>query len=329
MRLLLPHCAGCWLALVLGANLQAAPVIVNGFAAIVNDKVITIEDVAQAVRQTDVEAARLRYGANPRAYDQEVARLRQDALLGLIERELILSEFKTAGYQLPPNALDEQLKDRIREDYGGNRTTLIKTLQAQNITVETYKERMRERFIVEALTRQNINSAILISPYKIERYYREHLDQFELKDRIKLRMISLWHKADRGPEATRQLADHLAEQLKNGVSFTDLATLHSDDPQRRDGGDRGWIEREGTELRSDLQTYAFSLTPGTPSEVLETAEGCYLMLVEEAQQAHTRPLIEVRDSIEAILQQEERARLREEWISRLREKSFVRFFPMK
>lgn len=52
----------------------------------------------------------------------------------------------------------------------------------------------------------------------------------------------------------------------------------------------------------------------------------YLMLAEEKQVAHTRPLAEVRDEIERELLLQERARLQKKWIERLRTKSFVRYF---
>ena len=327
MHLPRPTLLWALLTATLAVGSQAAPRIVNGFAAVVNNKVITFQDVALAVQPADLEVARLRFGSSPRDYDQEVNRLRQEALVGLIETELILSEFETAGYHLPESVVEEQIKDRIREQYG-NRVRLMRTLQAENTTFETFRERVRERFIVQAMTAKNISSAVLISPYKIEKYYEENLDRYKVKDSVRLSMISLWHRVDRGPEATRELAKDLAQQLKDGASFSELAVLYSDDRMRRDGGDRGWIERGGPDLRSDLQDFAFSLEPGIPSEPLEKEEGCYLMLVEEARTARTRPLVEVRDEIEGILRQRERAQLREKWISRLRDKSFVRLFPM-
>ena len=52
----------------------------------------------------------------------------------------------------------------------------------------------------------------------------------------------------------------------------------------------------------------------------------YLMLVEEARNAHVRPLGEVREEIERILVITERGRLQKQWIEKLRKKSFVRYF---
>jgi len=73
---------------------------------------------------------------------------------------------------------------------------------------------------------------------------------------------------------------------------------------------------------------AFSLKPGELSDVLELAEGCYLMKVEEFHPAHTKPLNEVRGEIEKKLEGEQRQRLRKQWIERLKAKAFIRLFQM-
>ncbi len=312
--------------LAAGVASGAEPRLVNGYAAIVNDRVITYHQVEAEVRPTDIEAAQMRYGRQPQALAQEIDRLRQDALLGLIESQLILHEFQTANYRLPESIIEEQLKDRVREDYG-DQARLILSLRARGTTLDTFRRRIREDFIVSAMTARNVSSAVIISPYKIETYYRENEGRFQLPDRVHLRMIVVAKRADRGLEACREVADQALAQLKEGASFKDLAVRYSDDANRRPGGDWGWVERG--QLREDLQAVAFGLKTGGHSEVLEKPEGCYLMFAEEYRAAHTQSLKDVRDEIEDVLRRSERARLRQDWIKRLRAKSFVRLFPLR
>ena len=70
------------------------------------------------------------------------------------------------------------------------------------------------------------------------------------------------------------------------------------------------------------------MKPGDLSEVLEVAEGCYLMKVEEFRPAHTKPLSEVRGEIEKKLEAEQRQRLRKQWMDRLKAKAFIRLFQV-
>src|SRR5206468_7485976 len=96
-----------------------------------------------------------------------------DALEQLVQRQLILSDFKTAGYNLPESYIDDAVQERIHQRYG-DRVTLIKTLQAEQMTYEAFRQQLREQFIVEALRQKNISSELIISPHKIEVYYAEH-----------------------------------------------------------------------------------------------------------------------------------------------------------
>ena len=71
---------------------------------------------------------------------------------------------------------------------------------------------------------------------------------------------------------------------------------------------------------------AFKLKAGEHSEVIDLPEACYLMLVEETRPAHTRALSELREDIERTLLLQERARLQQRYIEKLRAKTFVRYF---
>jgi hypothetical protein len=51
------------------------------------------------------------------------------------------------------------------------------------------------------------------------------------------------------------------------------------------------------------------------------------MLVEQTRPAHVKPLNEVRDEIEATLRAQQRKQLEEQWIDRLKQKTFVLKFP--
>jgi hypothetical protein len=50
------------------------------------------------------------------------------------------------------------------------------------------------------------------------------------------------------------------------------------------------------------------------------------MQLVDKQTAHIKPLNEVRDEIEKILLSQQRERLQQQWIARLKKKTFYRFF---
>src|SRR5208282_4532555 len=125
------------------------------------------------------------YVGQPDMFRQKLGDALNDGQEQLIERQLILHDFDTEGYRLPETVVDELVQERIRERFG-DRTTLMKTLQAQGQTYEKFRKEVRDQYIVSALRAKSI-----ISPYKIETYYLAHQDDFKIEDEVKLRMIVL------------------------------------------------------------------------------------------------------------------------------------------
>ena len=171
------------LALIAGA---AAAQTLDGVAAIVNDKVITYSEVRDYM-QPVVQQLRRTYSGNELV--EKIRTAQVDALNNLIDRDLIIQEFNQKGYNFPATVIDGQLNDVIANDFGGDRSTFIKTLQAQRMTLEQYRDQLRDRIIVQAMRNRKTQQEVVVSPYKIEKYYQEHLDDYKVGDQIKLRMI--------------------------------------------------------------------------------------------------------------------------------------------
>lgn len=298
--------------------------LADGILAIVNNSVITREQVADYVAPA-IDALRQEYasqGGAPGELEQKASDVFNDGLEQLIERQLILRDFDVEGYKMPSSYVDQLVQDRIRERYG-DRITLMKTLRAQGMTFEQFRKDVRDQYIISAMRAKNVSQEIVISPYKIEQYYLAHQKDFKVGDQIKLRMIVL-NKSSADDQSPHRMAEEILTQIKQGASFAQMASVYSQGSQRGQGGDWGWVER--SVLRKELADVAFSLKPGQMSDIIETPQACYLMLVEQKRPAHVRPLSKVRDDIDATLRTQEQARLEKQWISSLKKKTFIRYF---
>jgi len=300
----------------------------NGIAVKVNDAIITFQEIYDEIDDNSLRLLRVQYGRQPELYQQKIEQLKSDTLQLLIERQLILDEFKSGesagNYKFPESYIDDEMKRRIRDKFG-DRVTMIKSLEHDGMSYEAFRRRLREDFIVGAMEFKNAGAEkIIVSPHKIEAYYTNNLEQFKVEDEVKLRMIFLRNKPDRDAAATRKLADEILAKVKGGAAFAEMASANSDDSYRSEGGLRPAEFRKT--LREDLASVAFSLKPGETSDVLERDDGCYLIKVEEFHPAHVKPLNEVRVEIEKTLTTGERRRLRNEWIARLKAKSFIKSF---
>ncbi len=310
-------------AMLTGFGFKAEAELVNGLDSIVHDSVITFQEVDDAASLI-VQRLRDQYANQPDELRKQLSNAYKETREELQERELILHEFATAGYNFPESIIDEQFEDYIKSKYG-DRVTFTKTLQQEGVTYEKARQDYRDTFIVEQMRLKNVSSAIMISPYKVETYYVEHKDDFKEEDKVKLSMIVLTNAPEADTTQTRKLADEILAKLNDGANFGDMASIYSQGSQARNRGDWDWVEK--SVLRKELADAAFTLKPGEHSGVIETPTAFYIMKVEDRKEAHVKPLSDVRDQVESLLLARERTRLQQQWIEKLRKKTFTREFP--
>jgi parvulin-like peptidyl-prolyl isomerase len=319
----------CFIAV--GAFLAFGPAaqagLVSGVSIVVNDDVITYGEIADKVAPRVGMLSTL-YPNEPQRFEDEARKVRDQQIEELVERKLILHEFTASGYvtNLLESFIDDQVKRNIQRDFYGDRARLIKTLQAEGLTYEMYRRQERENFIVNYMGYQNVDAPrkTLISPLKIERYYKDHQDAFKVDDQVKLRMIVINQPADGSPGEAKRIAGEVLAKIDSGVPFAEMAGIYSSGSKRADGGEYGWNDRSF--FKPELARIAFSLKAGQHSDVIELPEACYILLVEEVRPAHVKPLAEVRSDIERTLRTGERSRLRQQWIERLKNKSFIEYY---
>jgi peptidyl-prolyl cis-trans isomerase D len=145
-----------------------------------------------------------------------------------------------------------------------------------------------------------------ISDADVQAYYNQHQAQYQVKEQVKVRhiLIAVPQGADaKTDQAAKTKADDLLKQIKSGGNFADLASKNSDDPGSKvQGGELGWLDRGRTVPEFDKA--AFTLAPGSTSDVIKTQFGYHILQVEEKKTAHQRPLSEVKAEIVPVLEQQ-------------------------
>ena len=142
----------------------------------------------------------------------------------------------------------------------------------------------------------------------IAAFYEKHLDQYAYPEQFRARHILIMAD-DKAPAeihetAKAQIAD-IAERLKAGEDFAELAKEFSQDGSASNGGDLGWFAP--AQMVAPFATAVQALQPGEISGVVQTQFGYHLIKLEEKKAAGTTPLDEVQDSIRTRLAQEEAA----------------------
>jgi peptidyl-prolyl cis-trans isomerase SurA len=304
------------------AAFAGEPEVINGIAAVVNGDVITYSQVRELSEPRE-KLLRSQYAGQE--LEKQLKEAREAALKDLIDKRLIMQAFQKEKYEIPDHFVEEQVRGIIKESFGGDRNTFIKTLEAQSYSIGEFKQKETERMIVQAMRAKNVKKNPITSPTKVEEYYKKHRAEFTTKEQVKLRMIMISGHADTGQSATQKaLAEEVLGQLAGGGDFEHIARTYSEDGTRDAGGDWGWIERKT--LAAPLEKVAFNMPVGRISNIIEYGGNYYILKVEERQGGTTRSLAEARPDIEKKLIQEEAQDLQERWIAGLRAKAYIRTF---
>ena len=297
----------------------AATQVLDGVAAMVNDDVVTYSQVREL---TGALESSLHANLSGNALTERIKEVRLRAVNDLIDRQLILQEFKKMKGQIPPHAIDDRVNAIIREEFGGDKSAFIRTIAAQGFTLDRIRKMEEEKIIVQAMRSREMKEEPIIPAGRVESYYREHIREWTVGDQVKLSMIKI--NPGSAPEKKRKMIQEIREKLVRGADFASLASVYSEDSTQDKGGDWGWIKRG--DLNPDMEQVVFQLPIGKVSDIIELNQTYYIMLVEQKKGGVSKPLKELRAEIERRLLQIERQKDQQEWLQRLRKKAFVKIY---
>jgi hypothetical protein len=318
------------------ARAQDAPALADGIAAVVNDKVITYLQINQEVDETQKLLEQTYQGEE---LFQRVKEAKLNVLRALIERELIIQDFKTKGGFIPDTYVNERVGDIIRERYGGDRVVFMKSLYERGVTMQKYRSEIQDNAIVGYMRNKNVVQTVLVSPYQIEQYYQQNLHLFVQDEQVKVSTIVLRkalfpsHRVgkngqDEAYDPQEEIAHEIVYKLDTGSDFADLARQYSEGSNKDQGGELGWVTQTGKlAIRADLWPYIEKLEPGQHTDVIPTADGYYYVLqIEDRKKSQVTPLEDVRAQIEQTIINEQSQLRQQEWLDSLRAKAFIKMF---
>ncbi|HID50176.1 MAG TPA: hypothetical protein EYP40_11305, partial [Chromatiales bacterium] len=151
---------------------------------------------------------------------------------------------------------------------------------------------------------EDMASRVEVSDEELSSYYEQHLENYiSQPERRKVRHILIQVDAGTDDAKARARAEQLAQRLREGADFSELARSGSDDSvSAEQGGDLGFIS-QGM-MDKAFEQAAFRLKPGEVSPPVRSKFGYHLIRVDEIQPARVQSLAEVRDQIRKELQSE-------------------------
>jgi peptidyl-prolyl cis-trans isomerase SurA len=302
---------------------KAEQEVINGIAAVVNGEVITYSQVRELAAAQEKSASEIYHGDE---LQKKINDIRKHAIKDLVDRSLILQEFKKKEFTIPSYIIDDSIQKIIREEFGGDRLAFVRTLQAQGMSMARFRDLEKDKITVQAMRQSKVSENVIVSPVKIHEFYSKNSQTYTTPEQVKLRMIVL--REGGGGDASdpgigkKQMATEIREKLAGGAQFDRLAQMYSEDSTNESGGDWGWIDRKT--LNEELAKVAFSLKKGEISQVMQVDNAYYILMVEDKKPAITKPLSEVQQQIVQGLIEQEKVKAQEQWLDTLRKKAYIR-----
>ncbi|WP_438483381.1 peptidylprolyl isomerase [Oleiharenicola lentus] len=295
----------------------------NGIAAIVEDRIITVDDIRREI--APVVAQIQRDAKSEQDFNEKLEAYQEDVIQNLIDRVLIVKEFyKDEKRQVPASYIDNEVAETIITQFDGDRSKYLAYLRERGISQRDYRKEREEDMIYGYMQSQQRKSSSTVSPVKIEEFYKEHKDQFNQEDSVKLRVIQLSRNAGDTDETLRSRSEIIVTELKAGSDFGDVARKYSQDSRKGKGGDMGWQLRSA--LRKEFSDAIFGLEKGKYSEPIILTEGAFIFLAEDRKYAGILPIDEVRPEIERMLISQGTRQSTERWLEKLRRNAYVKHF---
>jgi len=301
----------------------AEPQVIDGVAAVVNGDVITFSQVEEL---SGPQERTLHEQYTGQDLIDKIKEARLGALNDLIDRQLIVQEFKKKEYTMPEYVVDDQIQNIIKAEFGGDRQAFLRTLNAQGYSLTKFREMQRDKVIVGAMRQNNVKGNFEATPQEVQAYYETNKQDFVTPEQLKLRMIVL--NADpldsNSADSMSKTADEIREKIQAGADFATMAKTYSMDGTAASGGDWGYVDRKT--LNQQLTDVAFSLSPGQVSQVVRIGDSFYTLYCESKKDSGVIPLTEVQSGIEKKLEQVQRQKATQRWIDSLREKAFIKIY---
>ncbi|HEG44363.1 MAG TPA: hypothetical protein ENH94_09970 [Phycisphaerales bacterium] len=168
---------------------------------------------------------------------------------------------------------------------------------------------------------------VTVSDEDAKKFYDENATQFSSPEQVKASHILAGGRGvkDEDRSKLKVKIEEVAQKLKAGGNFEDLAREHSDCPSSADGGDlksffdntgriiggRGGMDAKFTEA-------AFALKVGQVSGIVETPFGYHIIKLSEKIAAVTKTFDEVKDTIKTNLEQKSRGTFSRDFIEKLK-----------
>jgi peptidyl-prolyl cis-trans isomerase SurA len=250
------------------AGTRAAAQDALGIAAVVNDDVISVHDLAMRIALLLATTGQEGSAENRQRAAPHVLRM-------LIDEKLKMQEAKRLNVQVTRAEVDRALTE-ISRQIGVPPQDLPRLLTGAGVSISALMEQVEAEIAWVKAVSQRAEARGMISDEDVDAQI-QRIQESAGRSEFRIAEIFLPFDDAQTEQEIAELGRQIMSQLRQGVSFPVLARNYSDAASAAVGGDLGWLDLD--QLSPELQEPVSNLEPGEVVGPVRSLTGYHIVLM--------------------------------------------------
>lgn len=249
--------------------------LVDRIIAVVNDDVITANDLAERTRLI-VKQLNQQGTALPPAES-----LRSQIIERMINDMVQLQLAKENGLRTD-DATVERALTRMADESNVSMTQFRTQLEGDGVNFQRFREDMRNELTIQRLREREVEGQIIVTDAEVESQIAQDSKDLASEKEYNLQHILVLVPTNASAEqieARRRRAMQALSELRKGEAFNKIAATYSDAPDALSGGSLGW--RPGSRLPALFVEAIEKLNPGEASGIVQSPNGFHIVKLND------------------------------------------------
>ena len=287
----------------------------DGIAAVVNEDIITISEVREAMAFEVTRGERSR---------ERISALYKQTLNNLMDIHLQLARARQLQMSVSDDEIDRQVEALIVDNQISD-DQLVQMLKSRGMTLEGYRQQIREGLLVTKVVNAEVRSRLIILDSELQEAYEGRQESYRVAgtQTVSHILFLLPERATDDDVAQRQAeAERVLQEIRGGGDFAALARQYAEGPSAERGGLLGTFQ--ANELLPGFDEATAGLQPGGVSDVIRTRVGLHIVRLEDRQADSFKSFDSVQEALQNELLREKTEAKYQEWLEALRLQAYVK-----
>jgi peptidyl-prolyl cis-trans isomerase SurA len=290
--------------------LRENQVVIDRVVAVVNDDVVMMSDLQEAIILSRRDGRSVPDGAE----------LERTMLNRLVDHRLQVQEAKRDKVEISDDEMRAAVDDIVKRN-GGDREKFAAQLQVQGVTWEALRREMREQLLAQRVRSRRVVRRATVTEPEVDQYLGQNRDKFEAGLKYHAFHMAITVEATSSPgawEQAKQEIESISVALAGGADFAELARTRAKDPT---GGDLGWLARG--ELDAAFEGPLLTLQKGQVTAPIRSGSAYHLFKLDDREELTADRLADARQQARDLLLQKKAQERYDEWLEGLRRRALI------